>query len=73
MNITKLTLTPIVSQAAKVVIKNPTRDTAQLLITERLASANVHYGTKRITGKMPKFLKNFVNPKTYIGPVNKVN
>lgn len=71
MNITKLTLTPIVSQAPKVVIKNPEPKTAELLINERLDSAKFHSRKEKIRVKMPKFLKNFFNPETYTGPAKK--
>lgn len=71
MNISKLTLTPIVSQAPKVVIKNPTPQTAKLLITERLATNPILLGNTKIKNKMPSFLKGFVNPKTYVGKAGK--
>lgn len=65
MNISKLTITPLVSKAESIVIKKPNSETAAMLIKEKLTS---QYGfQKPIRPKMPKFLKGFVNPKTYVG------
>lgn len=72
MNISKLTLTPIVSHARKVVIKNPTPQTANLLITERLSSSVGIYEKHNHAGKMPSFLKGLVNPNTYVGSAKKL-
>lgn len=65
MNISKLILTPLVSKTTSIVIKKPSPETAAMLINEKLTS---RYGfQKPIRPKMPKFLKGFVNPKTYVG------
>lgn len=72
MNITKLTLTPIVSQAKKVVIKTPDSQTAGLLINERLAIPAGIYETPNNIKKIPSFLKGLVNPKTYVGSADRL-
>ena len=65
MYISKLTLTPIISKASSVVIDKPSTETASMLIKERLAS---RYGLQKpVKPKMPKFLRGFVNPQTYVG------
>ncbi len=65
MNISKLTLTPLVSKAANIVIEKPATEIAAVLIKEKLTSK---YGfQKPARPRMPKFLKGFVNPNTYVG------
>lgn len=65
MNISKLTITPIVSKTAAIVIYKPSVESASILIKERLASK---YGFQHLVKpKMPKFLKGFANPNTYVG------
>lgn len=65
MNISKLTITPIMSKTSSIVIKNPSSEIAEIFIKEKLTS---NYGfQKPKRPKMPKFLKGFMNPKTYIG------
>lgn len=69
MDISKLTITPIISKASSVVITKPTTELAATLIKEKLTS---NYGFQKPTRlKMPKFLKGFFNPATYIG--NEIN
>lgn len=72
MNISKLTLTPITSQGSKLVIKNPTQQTANALINERLVSSYEIFEERKPIYKMPKILKGFANPETYVGPANKL-
>ena len=65
MNISKLTLTPLVSKAPNIVIEKPATEIAAVLIKEKLTSK---YGfQKPARPRMPKFLKGFVNPNTYVG------
>ena len=72
MNISKLTLTPITSQGSKLIIKNPTQQTAITLINDRLASSCEIFEKRKPIYKMPKFLKGLANPATYVGPANKL-
>lgn len=63
MDITKLTITPLTSYASSVIVNKPTTEMAGILIKEKLTSK---YGSPAHP-KMPKFLKGFTNPKTYVG------
>ncbi|MBQ8459236.1 hypothetical protein IJ541_03935 [bacterium] len=71
MHINKLILTPIISGFRPIVINNPTPQRASLLITQRLqVVSKVEQdlaSQKVLRAKLPKFLKKFVNIKTYVG------
>ena len=55
MHISKLTISPIFSKTAAIVIDNPSVESASILIKERLASK---YGFQHaVRPKMPKFFK----------------
>jgi ribosomal protein S18 len=64
MNITKLTITPVIKGAHRIVIENPTTERAQRLVLERLSSN--YEQIKPAKFKLPKFLKGFVNPRTRV-------
>ncbi len=68
MQIKKLTITPLDSSRTKLVdAYYPSVERAQLLMTNRIESglANIKYNkSEKPKTKIPKFLKNFVNPKT---------
>ena len=76
MNISKLTITPIMSEASSIVIKNPTSERAAFLMKERLVSGS--YESQLLAQrqelkhkKLPTWLKNFVNPETWVKTIGK--
>ncbi len=68
MNVTRLTITPIYRDCPTIVVKNPTVETAKLLMTERLSSGSSKLNSRsvpvRALRKLPEALKGFVNPLT---------
>lgn len=72
MNITKLIIYPTVSGADKIVINKPTISRAQTLITDKLSTSSYNLGqpnkNKIKIGKLPKNLRDFVNPETRVRP-----
>ena len=67
MNISKLTLTPIMAKTQSVIIHAPTAERASFLIKEKLVSGSRNFGCSKKYSKLPAFLKGFVNPKTHVG------
>lgn len=68
MQVTKLTITPIVSGCKKFVIQSPSQESAANYITERLISgiAYEQNNPARVFRKIPKSLKGFINPKSKV-------
>ena len=64
MDIKRLTITPVIRGARKIVIDNPSQERAQRFMTERLCSN--YENEKPVRLKLPKFLRGFVNPKTRV-------
>lgn len=64
MDIKRLTITPVIRGARKIVIDNPSQERAQRLMTERLCSN--YENEKPVRLKLPKFLRGLVNPKTRV-------
>lgn len=69
MNIQKLTITPLEKGLSSYVTQNPTIESAGRLISERLLSSNGYYNREkpaRALRKIPKWMKDFVNPETLV-------
>lgn len=70
MNITKLIITPVYTSVNKnIIINKPSTERASRLITERLNTSTSIYEKQQAPIKMPKWLKKFVNPKSYTGKI----
>ena len=65
MNISKLTITPVIKGASKVVISEPNEQRAGMLIMEKLRT-NHDKPEKIKLKKLPKFLLGFINPETRV-------
>ena len=68
MNITKLTITPLVSKAQNMEFHQPEAERAAHLIKERLNCAPYDHFTsfKEVRRRLPKELRGFVNPETWV-------
>lgn len=67
MQINKLTITPLSKGWDKTVMKNPHQDNAGKLIKERLSTGSYYDNTTaKVFRKIPKFLKDLVNPKSKV-------
>lgn len=66
MNISKLTITPLIRNGKCYVTHSPSVETAQMLIKERLVSGNRNNCVPRAMRKIPDFLKGLVNPETKV-------
>lgn len=69
MQIKRLIITPLENNGKKLVdTYYPSVERAQLLMTERIKSglANKYNQSEKPKVKIPKWLKNFVNPKTIV-------
>ena len=64
MNISKLTIAPVIKGAKGFVIENPTTERAHRLIAEKLSTN--YENPKPVKFKLPKCLRGFVNPKTRV-------
>ena len=73
MNITKLTLAPLFPKAKKMEFIQPDTERATRLIKERM-NCNSHEllgPVKQVRHKLPKHLKGFVNPETWVATIKK--
>ncbi len=67
MQISKLTITPLSKGWASTVIENPTNEYAGKFIKERLSTGSYYDNkTAKVFRKIPKSLKDFVNPKSKV-------
>ncbi len=68
MEITKLTITPILKGCGKIICKNPEMELATSLLKERFESPYYQTTVPRsvIRHQIPKSLRNFVNIDTLI-------
>ena len=76
MNITKLTLAPLFRNAPKIEIKNPNIESATRLIKERMAYKSCYtqnVGRDIVRRKLPKELREFVNPDTWVPNIKDVS
>jgi len=65
MEISKLTITPIIPGTKGFTTKNPSAQTAQTMITERMLHWQEADSVKEFK-KLPKWIKSLVNPDSYI-------
>lgn len=64
MEISKLTIRPIIRGAQKIDINNPSSERAKRLIIDKLS---LDYETVKLPkSKLPKALRGFVNPETRV-------
>ncbi len=61
MNVSKLTITPWISNGQSQVFQKPTTQMAKVLMNERLSVAPIEDKTARVFRKLPKSLQGFVN------------
>lgn len=66
MNISKLTINPVIKGAPKITIINPEQQRAEMLIIEKL-NTNHCKPEKMKLKKLPRMLLGFVNPETRVG------
>ena len=67
MEIKKLIITPIARGFNGFSIDYPSSSTATTLIKERMLYQTQNVKLSKVTKKIPKFLKGWVNMETYIG------
>lgn len=69
MKIQKLTITPLENGCPSFFTLNPSAKDAAMMISQRLSHEKSQYNAERparALRKMPKWLKEFVNPKTLV-------
>ncbi len=74
MQIKKLTITPLSKGWASTIVENPTNDNASRFIKERLSTGSYYdHKTAKVFRKVPKFLKDLVNPQSKVSNERKFN
>jgi hypothetical protein len=64
MDINKITITPITKYCRAITIKQPSESQATLLMLDKLKCKN---NAPKYRKKLPKELREFVNPKSWVG------
>lgn len=71
MEVAKLTLSPIIKNGKNIVIQNPSNERATRLLKESL---EIYTGKqtkpKFPRKKLPEWIRDFINPKSWVGSVN---
>ena len=74
MQISKLTITPLTSECYTTIIEKPSSELAGRFIKERLSTGSYYdHKTAKVFRKIPKFLKNIVNPQSKVSNERKFN